>query len=84
MAEIVVREAVGADDVATVRGLMQAYGDYLAANPTGRRIFVLRDMRRSWRDCLGRILLCCSRLWMVRLRVVSLCDVLRGTSLVVR
>ena len=35
MAEIVVREAVGADDVATVRGLMQAYGDYLAANPTG-------------------------------------------------
>jgi N-acetylglutamate synthase-like GNAT family acetyltransferase len=35
MAEIVVREAVGADDIAAVRRLLRGYGDYLAANPTG-------------------------------------------------
>ena len=35
MAEIVVREAVAADDVAVVRRLLRAYGDYLAANPAG-------------------------------------------------
>jgi len=35
MAEIVVREAVGTEDVAAVRRLMRAYGAYLAANPSG-------------------------------------------------
>jgi GNAT superfamily N-acetyltransferase len=35
MAEIVVREAVGAGDVAAVRRLLQSYGEYLAANPAG-------------------------------------------------
>jgi hypothetical protein len=35
MAEIVVREAVGAEDVAAVRRLLRGYGDYLAANPAG-------------------------------------------------
>ena len=35
MAEILVREAVGAEDVAAVRRLMQAYGEHLAANPAG-------------------------------------------------
>ena len=35
MAEILVREAVGVQDVAAVRRLMQAYGTYLAANPSG-------------------------------------------------
>ncbi len=35
MAEIVVREAVGAGDIAAVRRLLQAYGEYLAANPAG-------------------------------------------------
>jgi N-acetylglutamate synthase-like GNAT family acetyltransferase len=35
MAEIVVREAVGAEDIAAVRLLLQGYGAYLAANPTG-------------------------------------------------
>lgn len=35
MAEIVVREAVGAEDVRAVRRLLRAYGDYLAANPAG-------------------------------------------------
>jgi GNAT superfamily N-acetyltransferase len=35
MAEIVVREAVGAGDIAAVRQLLRGYGEYLAANPTG-------------------------------------------------
>ena len=35
MAEIVVREAVGAGDVAAVRRLLRGYGEYLAANPAG-------------------------------------------------
>jgi GNAT superfamily N-acetyltransferase len=35
MAEIVVREAVGAGDVAAVRRLLEGYGEYLAANPAG-------------------------------------------------
>src|SRR6266566_2556886 len=35
MAEILVREAVGAGDVAAVRRLLQGYGEYLAANPAG-------------------------------------------------
>jgi GNAT superfamily N-acetyltransferase len=35
MAEIVVREAVEVADIAAVRRLMEAYGEYLAANPAG-------------------------------------------------
>ncbi|HTD96206.1 MAG TPA: GNAT family N-acetyltransferase [Edaphobacter sp.] len=35
MAEILVREAVGAEDIGAVRTLMQGYGEYLAANPGG-------------------------------------------------
>ena|SRR5215469_7617545 len=35
MAEILVREAVSGSDVEAVRGLMQAYGEYLAMNPNG-------------------------------------------------
>ncbi|MEO6805465.1 MAG: GNAT family N-acetyltransferase, partial [Edaphobacter sp.] len=35
MAEIVVREAVGAGDVAAVRTLLRGYGDHLADNPRG-------------------------------------------------
>jgi GNAT superfamily N-acetyltransferase len=35
MAEILIKEAVDSSDIAQVRGLMQAYGDYLAANPNG-------------------------------------------------
>jgi GNAT superfamily N-acetyltransferase len=35
MAEILVREAVGDEDVALVRGLMEDYGAYLAAHPAG-------------------------------------------------
>jgi hypothetical protein len=35
MAEIVVREAVAAEDVRAVRRLLRGYGEYLAANPVG-------------------------------------------------
>ncbi len=35
MAEILVREAVGAGDVEAVRRLLRGYGEYLAANPAG-------------------------------------------------
>ena len=35
MAEIVVREAVGDDDIAAVRALLRDYGEYLAAHPAG-------------------------------------------------
>ena len=35
MAEIVVREAVGHEDVAAVRALLRDYGAYLAAHPAG-------------------------------------------------
>ena len=35
MAEIVVREAIGQEDVALVRSLMEAYGAHLAAYPAG-------------------------------------------------
>jgi GNAT superfamily N-acetyltransferase len=35
MAEIVVREAVGDEDVAAVRSLMEAYGAHLAVHPAG-------------------------------------------------
>ena len=35
MGEIVVREAVGAGEIAAVRRLLHGYGEYLAANPAG-------------------------------------------------
>jgi GNAT superfamily N-acetyltransferase len=35
MAEILVREAIGDEDVAAVRELMEAYGAHLAAHPAG-------------------------------------------------
>ena len=35
MAEILVREAVRAGDIDTVRRLLEGYGEYLAANPAG-------------------------------------------------
>ena len=40
MAEIVVREAIGEEDVAAVRMLLEKYGDYLAANPHGAHICI--------------------------------------------
>jgi GNAT superfamily N-acetyltransferase len=47
MAEIVVREAVGEADVALVRGLMAAYGAYLAANPAGAANICLEGYERE-------------------------------------
>ena len=35
MAEIVVREAVGVEEIGVVRELMRAYGAHLASNPAG-------------------------------------------------
>jgi GNAT superfamily N-acetyltransferase len=53
MVEIVVREAVGTDDVATVRGLMRAYGEYLAANPTGAANICLEGYAQELEDLPG-------------------------------
>lgn len=47
MAEILVREAVAAEDIANVRRLMQAYGGYLAANPAGAANICLQDYERE-------------------------------------
>jgi GNAT superfamily N-acetyltransferase len=47
MAEIVVREVVEADDVAALRQLMQAYGEYLAANPAGAANICLEGYRQE-------------------------------------
>lgn len=40
MAEILVREAVGAEDVAAVRRLLESYGEYLTTNPNGAHICI--------------------------------------------
>lgn len=47
MAEILVREAAGAKDVAAVRRLMQAYGEHLAANPAGAASICLEGYERE-------------------------------------
>jgi GNAT superfamily N-acetyltransferase len=47
MAEIVVREAVGAGDVAAVRSLMEAYGTHLASSPTGAANMCLSGFREE-------------------------------------
>src|SRR5277367_4938623 len=43
MAEILVREAVGAGEVEVARGLMRAYGEYLGANPAGAASICLQN-----------------------------------------
>jgi GNAT superfamily N-acetyltransferase len=40
MAEIVVREAIGEEDVEAVRMLLERYGEYLTANPHGAHICI--------------------------------------------
>jgi GNAT superfamily N-acetyltransferase len=40
MTEILVREAVGAEDVVAVRRLLESYGEYLAVNPNGAHICI--------------------------------------------
>ncbi len=47
MAEIVIREAVGADEVAAVRGLMSAYTGYLGANPSGAANICIENFERE-------------------------------------
>ena len=47
MAEILVREAVGAEDVAVVRRLMLTYGEYLADHPGGAANICLEGYGRE-------------------------------------
>jgi GNAT superfamily N-acetyltransferase len=47
MAEILVREAVGAADLALVRGLMREYGAYLRANPSGAANICIEGFERE-------------------------------------
>jgi GNAT superfamily N-acetyltransferase len=47
MAAIVVREAVGAGEVEVARGLMRAYGEYLAANPAGAANICIQNYDRE-------------------------------------
>jgi GNAT superfamily N-acetyltransferase len=47
MAEILVREAVGAEDIAAVRRLMQSYGEYLANHPAGAANICLENYERE-------------------------------------
>ena len=47
MAEISVREAVGAGEVEVARGLMRAYGEYLGANPAGAANICLQNYDRE-------------------------------------
>jgi GNAT superfamily N-acetyltransferase len=47
MAEILVREAVGAGEIEVARGLMRAYGEYLGANPAGAASICLQNYDRE-------------------------------------
>jgi GNAT superfamily N-acetyltransferase len=47
MAEILIREAVGAEDISAVRRLMQAYGEYLADHPGGAANICLQGYRQE-------------------------------------
>jgi hypothetical protein len=47
MADIVIREAAGKDDIATVRRLMQAYGEYLGNHPGGAANICLEGYARE-------------------------------------
>ena len=47
MAEILVREAVGAGEVEVARGLMRAYGEYLGANPVGAANICIENYDRE-------------------------------------
>jgi GNAT superfamily N-acetyltransferase len=47
MSEITIRPAAGAEDIATVRRLMQAYGQYLGNNPGGAANICLEGYARE-------------------------------------
>ena len=53
MAEILIREALGAEDAAAVRRLMQAYGEHLAANPAGAASICLEGYERELQGLPG-------------------------------
>lgn len=53
MSEISVRKAVGPEDVAAVRVLMEAYGEYLAANPAGAASICLEGYGRELESLPG-------------------------------
>lgn len=47
MAEITVKEAAGSEDIAIARRLMQAYGEYLASNPSGAENICIQNFDRE-------------------------------------
>ena len=53
MANIVIREAAGEDDIAIVRSLMQAYGDYLGNHPGGAANICLEGYARELENLPG-------------------------------
>lgn len=54
MAEIVVREAAGAEEVEVARGLMRAYGAYLGANPAGAASICIENYERELEGLPGQ------------------------------
>jgi len=57
MTEIVVRPAVGKEDIATARRLMQAYGQYLGNNPGGAASICLEGYARELESLPGGYIL---------------------------
>jgi GNAT superfamily N-acetyltransferase len=47
MADVVIREAIGADDIDQVRSLMRGYGEYLAGSPNGAASICLKGYERE-------------------------------------
>ena len=54
MAKIVVREAVGQDDLASVRRLMEAYGAYLEGSPSGAQNMCLSGFQKELEGLRGK------------------------------
>jgi GNAT superfamily N-acetyltransferase len=54
MAEILVREAVGDEDVALVRGLMEDYGAYLEGSPSGAQNMCLSGFHNELEGLRGK------------------------------
>ncbi len=53
MSQFVIREAIDATDIATVRALMAEYGDYLAANPAGAAKICIQGYREELESLPG-------------------------------
>src|ERR1700738_2025663 len=54
MAEIVVREAVGVEEIGVVRELMRAYGAHLASNPAGAANICIENYDRELEGLPGQ------------------------------